>query len=86
MRMIIENTGAEGLESLLGETITLFCMCYFYTGKLVGVNSSCIKLEDPYIVYETGDFAEKGWKDAQKLPHKYFYITTNTIESFGLMK
>jgi len=86
MKMIIENTEAEGLESLLGETITLFCMCYFYTGKLVGVNRSCIKLEDPYIVYETGDFSEKGWKDAQKLPHKYFYITTNTIESFGLMK
>ena len=86
MKMIVEATDTEGLDALLGETITVFCMCYFYTGKLVGVNSTCIKLENPYIIYETGAFSDKGWKDAQKLPQKYWYVSIATIESFGLMK
>jgi len=86
MKMIVENTESEGLEALLGETITVFCALYFYTGKLVGVNNTCIKLEDTYIVYETGAFSEKGWKDAQKLPHKHWYVQSGMIESFGKMK
>ena len=32
----------EGLISLLGKTITCFCMNYIYTGKLEGVNDTCI--------------------------------------------
>lgn len=86
MKILVDEKDAEGLEALLGETITVFCALYFYTGKLVGVNSTCIKLEDTYIVYETGAFSEKGWKDAQKLPHKYWYVQTGMIESFGKMK
>ena len=86
MKILVDEKDAEGFEALLGETITVFCARYIYTGKLIGVNSSCIKLEDPYIVYETGSFSEKGWKDAQKMPHKYFYIQSAMIESFGKMK
>ena len=86
MKILVDEKDQEGLEALLGETITVFCALYFYTGKLVGVNTTCIKIEDPYIVYETGAFSEKGWKDAQKLPHKYWYIQTGMIESFGKMK
>ena len=86
MKVLVEQDDSEGLESLLGEVITVFCASYFYTGKLVGVNSTCIKLEDPSIVYETGSFQEKNWKDAQKLPEKHWYIQVNLIESFGIMK
>jgi len=86
MKIITETKEAEGLESLLGEVVTIFCAVYIYTGKLIGVNSTCIKLEDASIVYETGAFSDKAWKDAQKLPHKHFYIQTGAIESFGLLK
>jgi hypothetical protein len=86
MKIITETKEAEGLESLLGETVTIFCAVYIYTGKLIGVNSTCIKLENPSIVYETGAFTDKDWKDAQKLPEKYFYIQTGAIESFGVLK
>ena len=86
MKVLVENTETEGLASLMGEIITCFCASWIYTGKLVGVNTTCIKLENPSIVYETGSFTEKNWKDAQKLPHKYFYIQTGMIESFGIMK
>ena len=75
----------EGFESLLGETITCFCAVYIYTGKLVGVNTTCIKLENPRIVYETGAFNEKYWKDAQALPNS-IYLQTAMIESFGIIK
>jgi hypothetical protein len=81
----IEEEENEGLISLLGQTITLFCAVYIYTGKLIGVNKSCIKLENPKIVYETGDFTTKTWKDAQSLPHE-IYIQTAMIEAFGIVK
>jgi hypothetical protein len=80
----VEVSG-EGFEALLGETITCFCAVYIYTGKLVGVNSTCIKLESPKIVYETGAFGDKNWKDAQALP-KDLYVQVAMIESFGLVK
>lgn len=86
MKMIIENNNAEGLEALLGEVVTFFCASWIYTGKLVGVNTTCVKLEDPSIVYETGAFNQKNWKDAQKMPHKYWYLQTGMIESFGICK
>ena len=82
MKMIVEEKNAEGLESLLGETVTLFGFMYFYTGKLIGVNDTCVKLENPYIVYETGAFSEKGWKDAQKLPHKYFRFHPEDLPAY----
>ena len=84
MKKIVE-VNDEGLEGLLGEVVTLFCVNYFYTGKLVGVNDTCVKLEDPSIIYETGEWSSSGWKDAQKLPND-IYIQVAAIESFGVMK
>lgn len=86
MKVLVEQLEGEGLESLMGKECTFFCINYIYAGKLVGINVDCVKLENPKIVYETGTFTEKGWKDAQPLPHKYFYIARQAIESFGEMK
>jgi hypothetical protein len=85
MKRLIEEVENEGLVSLIGQRITLFCMNYIYTGKLVGVNDSCVKLDDPAIVYDTGPFSTKEWQDAQKLPNS-MYIMLNSIESFGVVK
>ena len=76
----------SGLESLIGEVVTFFCCRYIYTGKLIGVSDTCAELEDPKIVYETGAFNDKEWKDAQSLPQKTFFISLNAVESFGIMK
>lgn len=75
----------KGLTALLGEKVTLFCAVYIYTGTLAGVNDSCVLLEDASIVYETGAFNEKNWKEAQKLPHSW-YVQKALIESFGILK
>ena len=82
---VLNEVAGEGFESLMGETITCFCAIYIYTGKLVGVNQTCIKLENPKIVYETGPFHEKEWKDAQSLPNT-MYLQTAMIELFGVLK
>ena len=76
---------SEGLVALLGKNVTLFCANYIYTGKLVGVNSSCVKLSSPKIVYETGAFNEPEWKDAQALPND-LYVQCGLIESFTILK
>ena len=85
MRKIVEEVSGEGLEKLLGETVTLFCMNYIYTGKLLGVNASCVLLGEAKIVYETGALNTKTWKDAQALPDEW-YVNTASIESFGILK
>lgn len=76
---------SEGFIALLGKTITVFCANYIYTGKLEGVNTTCIKLSSPKVVFETGDFNEKNWKDAQALPND-LYIQCGMIESFTILK
>ena len=81
---VIEVEG-EGFLALLGQRVTLFCMNYIYTGDLVGVNEACVLLEKPSIVYETGAFNEKNWKDAQPLPHS-IYIQMSSVEAFGVVK
>ena len=85
MKKIVNEVQGEGLEKLLGERVTLFCMNYIYTGTLTGVNETCVLLTDAAIVYETGAFTETDWKDAQKLPHDW-YVQTASIESFGKLK
>lgn len=85
MKKLVEQVDGEGVESLLGEQVTFFCMNYIYTGKLIGVNATCVLLQDPKIVYETGTFTDKEWKDAQSLPNN-LYIQTTAIESFGKVK
>ena len=81
----VTEVSGEGLMSLIGERITLFCLNYIYTGKLIGVNSDTILLEDAAIVYETGELTDSKWKDAQKLPGNW-YVQIGSIESFGVLK
>lgn len=84
MKKIVE-VNDEGLEGLMGETVTLLCVNYFYTGKLVGVNDTCVRLDDPKIVYETGSWDSKDWSDAQSLPGT-IYVQCAAIEAFGILK
>jgi len=87
MKRLVEEVSGEGLQSLLGETVVLFCMNYFYTGKLTGVNDDDVILTDPEIIYETGSFSDSGWKDAQRLLFcDELYIRTASIESYGKVK
>lgn len=85
MRKIVEEVSGEGLDKLLGERVTLFCCVYIYTGKLIGVNTDCVLLQDAAIVYETGPLGDGEWKDAQPLPNEW-YVQKSLIESFGKLK
>jgi hypothetical protein len=86
MKKIVEEVEGEGLVKLLGQRVTLMCLNYFYTGLLRGVNETDVLLEDPAIVYETGDFTAREWKDAQNLPAKTWYVRISSIESYGVLK
>lgn len=83
--MVIKEVESEGLVSLLGKKVVLFCMNYFYYGTLEGVNEKYVLLDGAHIVYETGPFDQKKWQDAQKLPttNAKLYVSTGSIESFG---
>lgn len=81
----VEEVQGEGLVGLMGENVTLFCMNYVYTGRLVGVNDAFVKLEEASVVYETGAFTDPKFKDSQKLPHDW-YIQLSSVESYGKLK
>ena len=85
MKRLIVDDGKNVFDQLIGERLTLFCMNYIYTGKLIGVNDACLLLTEASIVYETGELTDKEWKDAQPLPHDW-YIQCSAIESFGVLK
>lgn len=86
MKTIVQTVDGEGLEGLLGEQVTLLCSNYFYTGMLVGVNETCVKLKEPEIIYETGPWTDSQWRDAQKLPTDVMYVQIAAIEAFGVLK
>jgi hypothetical protein len=81
----VEEVAGEGFLALMGQTVTVFCMNYIYAGTLVGVNDTFIKLENGHIVYETGEFTSKKFKDAQKVSQE-LYIQLNSIESYAVTK
>jgi hypothetical protein len=85
MRKIVQEVSGEGLDKLLGDRVTLFCANYIYTGVLSGINETCVLLTDAAVVYETGPFGDKKWKDAQSLPESW-YVNIGSIESFGKLK
>jgi hypothetical protein len=78
----VQEVEGEGLEALLDQEVIIFCVNYFYAGKLIGINDTCILLENGGIVYETGSFNELKWKDFQKVADK-LYIRLDSIESFA---
>jgi len=86
MKKLIQEVENEGFEKLLGETVTLLCMNYFYNGVLTGVNDTCVLLSDPKLIYETGRWTDSKWKDAQSMGLEELYVQKHTIESFGVTK
>ena len=81
-RVKVTEVDGEGLLALMGKRVLLFCLNYIYTGTLVGVNSSCVLLEDSEIVYETGAFDSNKFTDSQKLRFP-LYVQIGSIESFS---
>ena len=86
MKVLVETKDQEGLPALLGKRVLLMCAGYFYEGKLIGVNKTCVKLEDAAIVYSTGVWSDKTYSDIQKLHVKEWYVRNSLIESFGRSK
>lgn len=72
----------EGFLALINKKVLVMCMNYFYTGELIGVNDTCIKLKDCFQVLETGEHKDDKFKDAQWIGDTW-YIQTSSIESFG---
>ena len=78
----VTEVDGEGLVGLLGERICFFCVNYIYEGRLAGVNDTCVLLEDAAVVYETGPFNGKEFKDAQRIG-PLWYVQLSAVESFG---
>lgn len=68
------------------QDVTLFCLNYFYTGKITAVNGTVVVLEGARIVYETGSFNDSGFKRAEKICAPQWFVAKGMIESFGILE
>jgi hypothetical protein len=84
VKRLVEASSDNQLESLLGERVTLFCTNYIYTGKLTAVGAYA-ELTDASLVYETGPFSDKQWKDAQPLPRPIL-VPLGAVEMITVLK
>ena len=84
MKRLVE-TDAGGFDACLDTRIVVFCGLYIYAGVLVGVEVDHIELDQPKLVYETGELNAGEWKDAQGLPSPW-RVMRNGIESWGPSK
>jgi len=75
-----------GLEAFIGQPILLLCQNYFYHGILYGVFEDFLLLKDPSIVYETGEWSDKTYKDYQRLPAGFWRVMRSSVESYGAGK
>ena len=71
------------MKDLLNEKILVFCMNYFYYGKLLQISEDHITLTDCYQVFETGSYKDHKFKDAQFICPQW-NIMLSSIESFGI--
>lgn len=83
MRRIVEEIEGEGLESLLGQNVWLWCVNYIYAGKLTGVNDVQVRLDDAKVVYETGELTASEYQDAQPVPTGTLYVRLTAVEAYG---
>lgn len=85
MKRVVNVTEVEdaGLEGLMGQRVTVWCLNYIYAGELTGVNDSCIELTNASIVYETGAVSVSGYVTVEAFKDPIF-IMMRCIESFML--
>ena len=81
MKRISEDDQQSGLEGLIGETVLLMCSNYFYHGTVVALSDTDVELSDAGIVYETGPWSDKEFKDRQALPGNVF-VRLQAVESY----
>ena len=81
MAVQVQEVENEGLVSFIGKRILIMCANYFYCGDLIGVNDSCVKLENAGIVYVTGAWDSKSWQGYQRIGD--VYVAVNAIESWS---
>lgn len=79
----VVDDGVDAFTSLMGKEVCILCAGYIYSGKLTGVNGESILLTDCSIIYETGPWSNKNWKDSQKLPMKETFLQKGMVEAFG---
>ena len=80
MKKLITDV-ADGLESLLGERVMLWCANYIYSGVVEGVSATCVKLTDAHVVYETGELTSSENKNTQQVGSD-LYVQIAAVESF----
>lgn len=74
-------TTKQHLQHMLNREIYVCCTGYAYAGVLETAGARSITIRAPSIVYETGPWDEKVWRDAQRLPTARAVVMLSQVES-----
>jgi hypothetical protein len=74
---ITEREKEGFLNHLLGKQVEIHLTSCVFFGKLVGIDSYCIKIETPFVSYD------KMGQRAMRIDRMHHYINISHIESFG---
>lgn len=80
------NKSTNDFSDFLNKQMVLFCCRYIYAGKLVEESENSLVLEDPHVIYETGDFKDPEFSDCQSLNCKKWSLSKQSIESYGILE
>jgi len=78
---VVEVGGRNEMDPLIGKEVVVLCANYIYTGVLEAVSHDVLVLSSPSIVYETGEWSDDTWRDAQRLPARRITIERSASES-----
>ena len=69
------------MHPLKDKNVIVMASNYIYYGTLEEVCIDRITLNNPSIIYETGEWSASEWKDIQKLPTNRIHIERSAVES-----
>jgi hypothetical protein len=83
MKVLMTENNEEGFLALIGKNVEIQTGLFIYAGKLIGVNSTCVKLDNAHTVFDTGDFKNKKYSDAQARENPILYVQLAGVFAFN---
>lgn len=83
---VVNPVNPRKLEDYVGLKVTVFCCRYFYYGTLVSFDADNLYLDGIFAIYETGEFDQAHFRDAQPLNAQGVWtISRRAFESLGVL-
>lgn len=78
--VVVEES--RGLLEERGKVVLVHCINYIYSGMLTNVSDTEVELTKAQVVFETGGYSDKKFKNAQSVQNTPVHLSRGAIESW----